>query len=74
MGYRVIANKRETDLMRTKYGPRLGLEGPFLYSNGQVLYYDSKEGQYYDPTTDFYLSNEDMALINNHLIDMLKSQ
>jgi MFS family permease len=26
-----------------------------------VLYYDPKAGQYWDPTTDFYVSNEDVA-------------
>jgi hypothetical protein len=35
------------------YGPRKGLEGPFHYPNGQVLYYDPKQGEYYDPRTDF---------------------
>ena len=55
MGYKVVADKHQTDQMREKYGPRKGLEGPFNF-NGRVLYYDNKEGKYYDPTTDFYLS------------------
>lgn len=41
------------------YGPRKGLEGPFLMRNGRVVYYDPKEGSYYDPTTDIYLSAEE---------------
>ena len=45
MGYAVLADKFEMDQMRTKYGPRKGLEGPFNFS-GRVLYYDNKEGQY----------------------------
>ncbi len=49
MGYRIL---RERD---AKWQPRAGLEGPFFYPNGQVLYYDPKAGQYYDPTTDFYV-------------------
>ena len=36
MGYKVLADKFETDQMRTKYGPRAGLEGPFNFS-GRVL-------------------------------------
>jgi hypothetical protein len=64
MGYKVIASKTATDIMRDTYGPRKGLEGPFLFPNGQVLYYDAREGQYYDPRTDFYVPNEHMALIN----------
>ena len=54
------------------YGPRKGLEGPYRYPNGQVLYYDPKEGQYYDPTTDFYVSREEMDTINNQLYELLK--
>ena len=60
MGYRVMDT---VDMMRDKYGPRKGLEGPFNFS-GRVLYYDTKEGQYYDPTTDFYVEQADMDLIN----------
>ena len=68
MGYKVVDT---TDLMRQKYGPRTGLEGPFNFS-GQVLYYDNKEGAYYDPTTDFYVEQAEMDIINNRLYEMLK--
>ena len=54
MGYRVL---RERDV---KWQPRKGLEGPFFYPNGQVLYYDPREGKYYDPTTDFYVEDEEV--------------
>jgi len=70
MGYKVLADKFETDQMRTKYGPRAGLEGPFNFS-GRVLYYDVKQGQYYDPTTDFYVERDEMDMINNRLIAVL---
>jgi len=59
MGYRVL---NSTDRMRENYGPRKGLEGPFNY-DGRVLYYDPKEGAYYDPTTDFYVDNDELAVI-----------
>jgi hypothetical protein len=72
MGYKVIAGKDEMDMMRVKYGPRKGLEGPFNFS-GQVLYYDPKEGQYYDPTTDFYVEQSEMDLIHNRLMNTLKA-
>ena len=68
MGYRVLDT---VDNMRVKYGPRAGLEGPFNFS-GRVLYYDNKEGEYYDPTTDFYVSREEMDTINNQLYELLK--
>ena len=70
MGYKVIADRDEMDMMRVKYGPRKGLEGPFNFS-GRVLYYDTKEGQYYDPTTDFYVEQSEMDMINNRLMEVL---
>ena len=71
MGYKVIADKFQMDEMRTKYGPRNGLEGPFNFS-GRVLYYDNKEGQYYDPTTDFYVEQAEMDAINAGLLETLQ--
>ena len=68
MGYKVVDT---TDQMRQKYGPRKGLEGPFNFS-GQVLYYDNKKGAYYDPTTDFYVEQAEMDIINNRLYELLK--
>ena len=72
MGYKVIADKDTMDMMRMKYGPRKGLEGPFNFS-GRVLYYDNKEGAYYDPTTDFYVEQSEMDLIHNRLMNTLKA-
>jgi len=68
MGYRVLDTQ---DRMREKYGPRKGLEGPFNFS-GRVLYYDTKEGSYYDPATDFYVEQAEMDIINNRLMETLK--
>jgi len=72
MGYKVIADKHQMDEMRTKYGPRKGLEGPFNFS-GRVLYYDNKEGQYYDPTTDFYVEQDEMDMIHQRIVNILKA-
>ena len=71
MGYRIIADRFVTDQMRQKYGPRAGLEGPFMYASGRVLYYDPREGQYYDPRTDFYVSHEEMAQEHAILVQRL---
>jgi hypothetical protein len=49
-----IDRKRYTDLSHE------GLEGPFVFESGKVLYYDPKEGKYYDRDSDFYISNEEM--------------
>ncbi len=67
MGYKVF----EVDQMRGKYGPREGLEGPFNFL-GRVLYYDPREGQYYDPTTDFYVEHEEMDTLNRNLMNLLQ--
>jgi len=36
-----------------------GLEGPFRLRSGLVVYYDPKEGKYYNPLTDMFLSHAD---------------
>ena len=72
MAYKIIASKEQMDEMRVKYGPRKGLEGPFNFS-GRVLYYDTKEGLYYDPTTDFYVDKDEMDMINTAFMDRFKA-
>jgi hypothetical protein len=37
-----------------------------------VLYYDNKQGQYYDPTTDFYVEQEEMDEINTRFFEQFK--
>jgi len=71
MAYKVVADKFQMDEMRTKYGPRRGLEGPFNFS-GRVLYYDVREGSYYDPRTDFYVAQDEMTSIHNQLLDKMR--
>ncbi len=53
------------------FGPRKGLEGPFNYPSGAVLYYDPKAGEYYDPRTDFYVDRNDVALLQQQIFDRL---
>ena len=67
MGYKVLSTM---DRMRENYGPRKGLEGPFNFL-GRVLYYDPKEGKYYDPTTDFYVEQDEMDTLNRNLQNLL---
>jgi hypothetical protein len=50
-GYRVMPS-----IDRERYTERQGLEGPFTARNGKVVYYDPKEGKYYDPDSDVYIS------------------
>jgi hypothetical protein len=64
MAYTVFKNDPD-------FGPRAGLEGPFHYPSGAVLYYDPRAGEYYNPRTDFYVSNEDVAVLKQQIIDRL---
>jgi len=59
MGYRILGNTVE---LMQGFEPRPGLEGPFHFS-GKVVYYDPKEGKYYDPKTDFYLSHDEASAL-----------
>jgi hypothetical protein len=60
MTYRVFKHNQE-------YGPRKGLEGPFHYPNGRVLYYDTKAGEYWDPRTDWFVPAEEVAELQNSI-------
>lgn len=68
MGYKVLGNFE--DVMKG-YEPRKGLEGPYNFS-GRVLYYDVKEGRYWDPRTDFYVEHEEMGYLHNELLRQLE--
>jgi len=54
---------------REKYQPRDGLEGPFQTVVGKVVYYDPKEGKYYDPDTDMYLSYDEWKALDGLNMD-----
>ena len=56
MGYKVLNITQE---FRAQWEARAGLEGPFFYEGGLVLYYDPREGKYLNPTTDMYLSYDE---------------
>jgi hypothetical protein len=70
VGYRILG---KTEDVFKGYGPRKGLEGPFVYPNGQILYYDPREGQYWNPQTDFFMSNEDMDNLNRQVFDKIRA-
>lgn len=67
MGYKILTEREQ------KWGPRKGLEGPFFYPNGRVAYYDPKEGMYYDPTTDFYISHDEIEDLKGQVFGRLKA-
>lgn len=65
MGYRVLSEQER------KWKPRKGLEGPYFYPSGAVLYYDPRAGQYWDPTTDFYVDNQEVAFLKQQIFDII---
>lgn len=69
MSYHILGNSKD---LYKGFGPREGLEGPFLFVTNKVLYYDNVEGQYYDPTTDFYVSNDEIQMLNQNLVEILQ--
>lgn len=54
-----------------RWQPRKGLEGPFYFATGRVLYYDVRAGEYWDPLTDFYVPNDEVAELHGELARML---
>jgi len=71
MAYVVLG---KTEELLKGYGPRKGLEGPFIFAGGRVLYYDTKEGAYWDPKTDFYVEQDEMGYLHNELMRMMEAQ
>jgi hypothetical protein len=68
MGYCVLG--RVEDIYQG-YKPRKGLEGPFAFAGGRVLYYDPREGAYWDPRTDFYVEQSEMDQIHAEMTRVL---
>jgi len=68
MGYKVLGKSED---IYQGYGSLPGLEGPFAFVGGRILYYDPQAGQYWDPKTDFYLEAEDMNYLNEELTRFL---
>ena len=58
---------------KERYQERPGLEGPFSTRSGKVVYYDPKEGKYYDPETDFYIGHEDYAKMDEAAPGLVKA-
>ena len=57
----VTRGQFSTPDLKGDMGPIEGMEGPFQYASGAVLYYDPKAGKYYDRGQDRYLEDEEAA-------------
>jgi hypothetical protein len=58
---RVIKHK-ELDSKQYPDLSNSGLEGPYSDLNGKVYYYDSREGMFYDPDSDVYITQSELRL------------
>lgn len=59
-GYKLVPS-----INKERYTELPGLEGPFRTKSGKVLYYDPKEGKYYDRDSDMYLSYKEYEAYNS---------
>ena len=53
------------DIDRERYTDMPGLEGPFQTRSGKPIYYDPKEGSYYDRDTDMYLTYSEFKALDD---------
>ena len=58
-GYKVLPN-----IDKERYTEMPGLEGPFQTMSGKPIYYDPKEGAYYDRDTDMYLTYDEFKALD----------
>ena len=61
-GYKVLPN-----IDKERYTELPGLEGPFQTMSGKPIYYDPKEGAYYDRDTDMYLTYDEFKALDNDM-------
>ena len=61
----MMAKFRMPRLDRDRYTPLKGMEGPFQFRGGEILYYDPSEGKYYDRDADMYISDRDADRITS---------
>lgn len=59
---------------RERYTDIPGLEGPFMLRSGKVVYYDPKEGQYYDRDSDMYMSYEEYMQHDSPSMQQVKKE
>ena len=57
----VTKGRHTTPDLKGDMGEIPGMEGPFQYKSGAVLYYDTKTGEYYDRGQDRYLDRDEAA-------------
>jgi hypothetical protein len=64
-GYKILP-----PIDQSRYPEINGIEGPFRTLSGHVVYYDPKEGKYYDKDQDIYISYDDFAKMDRDYSNM----
>lgn len=60
---KTLGSKSAAPIDRAKFPPIKGMEGPFRFKSGAILYYDPKECAYYDRRSDIYIDKSDSRLL-----------
>jgi len=61
--HKSVMDKGKVPNLKGDMGPLPGMEGPFQFKSGAVLYYDPKEGAYYDRGKDMYIDRDEAAAL-----------
>ena len=69
----VTKGRHTTPDLKGDMGELPGMEGPFQYKSGAVLYYDTKTGEYYDRGQDRYLDRDEAAELTMEKVDRKKA-
>jgi hypothetical protein len=60
-GYKILPPIPEEEFPRRPMDQSDTLEGPFRMENGRIVYYDTREGKYYDIKRDMYLTEDEVS-------------
>lgn len=65
---------RMPEINKERYTELDGLEGPFMLRSGKVVYYDPKQGKYYDRDSDMYMDDQEYHAHSNPRNESVVSQ
>lgn len=65
---------RMPEINKERYTELDGLEGPFMLRSGKVVYYDPKQGKYYDRDSDMYMDDQEYHAHSNPRNESVGSQ
>lgn len=63
--------RNSTKFLKKIPPPSVGLEGPYIFPNGRILWFDTKEQMYYDHKTDFFVEEDELAVLQMSLFSAI---